>query len=56
MRPKAPPQQVPTPEQQEVMPATPYWQQVFPPKNPAPKQRHPQYQPESGRPSWRCQR
>ena len=36
-RPKAPPQQAPTPGQQEVMPATPYRQQVFPPKNPAPK-------------------
>ena len=37
MRPKAPPQQAPTPGQQEAMPATPYRQQVFPPKNPAPK-------------------
>ena len=36
-RPKAPPQQAPTPGQQEATPATPYWQQVFPPKNPAPK-------------------
>ena len=36
-RPKAPPQQAPTPGQQEAMPATPYRQQVFPPKNPAPK-------------------
>ena len=36
-RPKAPPQQAPTPGQQGVMPATPYRQQVFPPKNPAPK-------------------
>ena len=37
MRPTAPPQQVPTPRQQEVMLATPYRQQVFPPRNPAPK-------------------
>ena len=37
MRPKAPPQQAPTAGQQEAMPATPYRQQVFPPKNPAPK-------------------
>ena len=37
MRLKAPPQQAPTPGQQEAMPATPYRQQVFPPKNPAPK-------------------
>ena len=37
MRPKMPQQQVPTPGRQEVMQATPYWQQVFPPKRPAPK-------------------
>ena len=37
MRPKAPPQQAPTPGQQEATPATPYRQQVFPSKNPAPK-------------------
>ena len=37
MRPKAPPQQAPTPGQQGATPATPYRQQVFPPKNPAPK-------------------
>ena len=37
MRPKAPPQQAPTPGQQEATPATHYRQQVFPPKNPAPK-------------------
>ena len=37
MRPKMPQQQVPTPERQEVMQATPYRQQVFPPKHPAPK-------------------
>ena len=37
MRPKAPPQQAPTPGQQEATLVTPYWQQVFPPKNPAPK-------------------
>ena len=37
MRPKALPQQAPTPGWQEAMPATPYRQQVFPPRNPAPK-------------------
>ena len=37
MRLKAPPQQAPTPGQQEAMPPTPYQQQVFPPNNPAPK-------------------
>ena len=37
MRPKMPQQQVPTPGRQEAMQATPYWQQVFPPKRPAPK-------------------
>ena len=37
MRPKVPPQQAPTPGQQEATLATPYRQQVFPPKNPAPK-------------------
>ena len=37
MRPKAPPQQVPTPGPQGMMLATPYRQQVFPPKSPAPK-------------------
>ena len=37
MRPKAPQQQVPPPGRQEVMQATPYQQQVFPPKRPAPK-------------------
>ena len=36
-RPQMPPQQVPNPGGQEVMPATPYQQQVFPPKRPAPK-------------------
>ena len=36
-RPKMPQQQVPTPGRQEVTQATPYWQQVFPPKRPAPK-------------------
>ena len=36
-RPKMPQQQAPTPGRQEVMQATPYWQQVFPPKCPAPK-------------------
>ena len=37
MRPKMPQQQVPTPGRQEVTQATPYRQQVFPPKCPAPK-------------------
>ena len=37
MRPKMPQQQVPTPGRQEVMQATPYRQQVFPPKCPSPK-------------------
>ena len=37
MRPKMPQQQAPTPGRQEVMQATPYRQQVFPPKHPAPK-------------------
>ena len=37
MRPKTPQQQAPTPGRQEVTQATPYWQQVFPPKCPAPK-------------------
>ena len=37
MRPKTPQQQAPTPGRQEVMQATPYRQQVFPPKCPAPK-------------------
>ena len=37
MRPKTPQQQVPTPGRQEVTQATPYRQQVFPPKRPAPK-------------------
>ena len=36
-RPKMPQQQAPTHGRQEVMQATPYWQQVFPPKCPAPK-------------------
>ena len=37
MRPKTPQQQAPTPGRQEAMQATPYRQQVFPPKCPAPK-------------------
>ena len=37
MRPKMPHQQAPTPGRQEAMQATPYRQQVFPPKCPAPK-------------------
>ena len=37
MRPKTPQQQAPTPGRQEVTQATPYRQQVFPPKRPAPK-------------------
>ena len=36
-RPKTPQQQVPTTGRQEAMQATPYRQQVFPPKSPAPK-------------------
>ena len=36
-RPRMPQQQAPTPGGQEVMQATPYQQQVFPPKCPAPK-------------------
>ena len=36
-RPKMPQQQAPTPGRQEAMQATPYRQQVFPPKRPAPK-------------------
>ena len=57
-RPKMPQQQAPTPGRQEVTQATPYWQQVLPPKCPAPQtERHPQCQPGSRRPgwgSWRC--
>ena len=41
MRPKMPQQQAPTPGRQEVMQATPYWQQVFPPKHPAPSRAPP---------------
>ena len=37
MRPRMPQQQAPTPGGQEAMQATPFWQQVFPPKLPAPK-------------------
>ena len=37
MRPKMPQQQAPTPGRQEATQATPYQQQVFPPKRPAPK-------------------
>ena len=37
MRPRMPQQQVPTPRGQEAAQATPYRQQVFPPKCPAPK-------------------
>ena len=37
MRPKMPQQQVPSPGRQEATQATPYRQQVFPPKHPAPK-------------------
>ena len=36
-RPQTPQQQVPTPGGQGMMQATPYRQQVFPPKRPAPK-------------------
>ena len=37
MRPKMPQQQAPAPGRQEAMQATPYRQQVFPPKRPVPK-------------------
>ena len=37
MRPKMPQQQAPTPGRQKATQATPYRQQVFPPKRPAPK-------------------
>ena len=37
MRPRMPQQQAPTPGGQEATQATPYRQQVFPPKHPAPK-------------------
>ena len=37
MRPRMPQQPAPTPGGQEAMQATPYQQQVFPPKRPAPK-------------------
>ena len=37
MRPQMPQQQAPTPGGQDMMQATPYRQQVFPPKPPAPK-------------------
>ena len=37
-RPKMPQQQAPTHGRQEAMQATPYRQQVSPPKHPAPKQ------------------
>ena len=37
MRPRMPQQQAPTPGGQEATQATPYWQQVFPPKLPASK-------------------
>ena len=37
MRPWMPQQQAPTPRGQEATPAMPYQQQVFPPKDPAPK-------------------
>ena len=37
MRPRMPQQQAPTPRGQEAMQATPYQQQVFPPRCPAPK-------------------
>ena len=36
-RPRMPQQQAPTPRGQEAMQATPYWQQVFPPRCTAPK-------------------
>ena len=37
MRPRTPQQLAPTPRRQEAMQATPYREQVFPPKMPAPK-------------------
>ena len=37
-RPRTPPPQVPTPRRQEATTPTPYWQQVFPPPTPAPRQ------------------
>ena len=37
MRPRMPQQQAPTPRGQEATQATPYWQQVFPPRCAAPK-------------------
>ena len=42
MRPRMPQQQAPTPGGQEATQATPYRQQVFPPKCPAPKLMPPQ--------------
>ena len=36
-RPRMPQQQVPTPRRQEATQATPYWQQVYPPRRTAPK-------------------
>ena len=40
-RPRMPQQQAPTPGRQEAMQATPYQQQVFPPKCPAPNRAPP---------------
>ena len=37
MRPRMPQQQAPTPGRQEATQATPYWQQVYPPRRAAPK-------------------
>ena len=37
MRPTAPQQQAPTPGRQEMTQATPYWQQVYPPRHATPK-------------------
>ena len=60
MRPQMPQQPAPTPGGQEAMQATPYQQQVFPPKCPAPKlSTTPSAQPgprRPGRRSRRCQR
>ena len=36
-RPRTPQPQVPTPRRQEATQATPYWQQVYPPRTAAPK-------------------
>ena len=53
MRPKTPQQQAPTPGRQEATQATPYRQQVFPPKRPAPKpSATPSASQDHGDPGW----